>query len=154
MRKLFLESKFSNFLVPCFLLIAKVSKKICILKRSTLQGKIKLIIILILLKKIICFSDKIEKLKEKRTIHTIIIDCSSIFYIDCSGVETLIEIIEELRAIDVELYLASCSTGFTIMLERTEFFEKVQHANVCPTVHDAVVERSAIPFDAFVLNFR
>ena len=68
--------------------------------------------------------------------------------------ETLIEIIEELRTVDIELYLASCSTGFMIMLERTEFFEKVKHANVYPTVHDAVVERSAIPFDAFVFNFR
>jgi anti-anti-sigma factor len=87
------------------------------------------------------FSDQIEKLKEDRLrIHTIIIDFSSIFYIDSTGVEVLIEVIEELEELNIKVILVSCSQSVIQMLEKTNFFTKVLSPNICATVHDAVVQ--------------
>jgi len=87
------------------------------------------------------FSDQIEKLKDDRLrIHTIIINFSSIFYIDSTGVEVLIEVIEELEELNIKVILVSCSQSVIQMLEKTNFFTKVLSPNICATVHDAVVQ--------------
>lgn len=86
-------------------------------------------------------SNETEKLKDQRSkIHTIIIDFSSVFYIDSTGVEVLIEVIEELEEFNIKLILCSCSQSVIQMLEKTKYFTRVLTPNICATVHDAVVQ--------------
>lgn len=82
-----------------------------------------------------------------RSVHTIIIDCSTISYIDTSGVETLDEIIQSLKELGIKCYLTSCPTQILTMFERTKFLENlpVSYSGIFPSVHDAVIHSSPPP---------
>lgn len=71
----------------------------------------------------------------------IIIDFSSISYIDSSAVETIGEILETLEEKGVVCLLASCTSSVMSMFERTKFLEneKCKNFDLFPTVHDAVI---------------
>lgn len=87
--------------------------------------------------------ENLEDLEERKTFG-VVIDCSAISYIDSSGVESLIELVNEMKNVHIEVFLASCQTDVIIMLERSDFFEKVSHPHIYPSVHDAVVQATNI----------
>ncbi|XP_015789272.1 solute carrier family 26 member 6 isoform X2 [Tetranychus urticae] len=74
----------------------------------------------------------------------VIIDCSTISYVDSPGVEMILEIFNGLRDIRVRCYLASCPAIVLSMLERTRFTERItaKRSPIFPTTHDAVIAES------------
>ena len=77
-------------------------------------------------------------------VHTIIIDCSTISYIDSSGIEALTEIIKLLKELNIHCFLSSAPTQVLIMFERTNFLDNF--ANYCglfPSIHDAVIRATS-----------
>lgn len=72
--------------------------------------------------------------------NTIIIDCSTIPYIDTSGVETIGEIVATLKELDIRCYLASCPTQVLTMFERTRLVDNLcsNYSGLFPSIHDAV----------------
>ena len=77
-------------------------------------------------------------------IKTIIIDCSTISYIDTAGVETLGEIVAILKDMDIRCLLASCPTQLLTMFERMRLVDSMcsNYSGIFPSVHDAVVHCS------------
>lgn len=74
-------------------------------------------------------------------VSTIIIDCSTISYIDSSGVEIIGEVVATLKELDIRCLLASCPTQVLTMLERTRLVDNLcsNYSGLFPSVHDAVV---------------
>jgi len=79
-----------------------------------------------------------DGIRGKSQINTIIIDCSSIFYIDSAGVETIIEVIKELKQIKINVVLASCHQSVISMLQKSNFF--FDKYSIYASVHDAVIK--------------
>lgn len=72
-------------------------------------------------------------------VHYIILDCSTISYVDSVGVKVLQQIITEYRAFNVTVYLAQCKSGVREMFERTNFYNVGSKHFLFITIHDAVV---------------
>lgn len=68
-----------------------------------------------------------------------ILDCSACVYIDSSGIETLKEILKELRDSRVVVYFANCSVPTYKVLLRSDILEMFSTPIVFPTIHDAVL---------------
>lgn len=79
-----------------------------------------------------------DGIRGKSHINTIIIDCSSIFYVDSAGVETIIEVITELRQMKINVLLASCHESVLSMFQKTNFF--FNKYAIYASVHDAVIK--------------
>ncbi|GIY64390.1 sulfate transporter [Caerostris extrusa] len=78
-------------------------------------------------------------LKMKEKVYRIIIDCSMFTFVDISGLETLLEIIQEYQDVGIAVYLSGCSISMQTVMEHAKFYERVsQHPSVFPTIHDAV----------------
>ncbi|GFR16150.1 sulfate transporter [Trichonephila clavata] len=78
-------------------------------------------------------------IKEEERIHRIIIDCSTFTFVDISGLETLLEIIQEYQEVGIAVFLSGCSISMQAVMEHAKFYERVsQHPSVFPTIHDAV----------------
>ncbi|XP_041349983.1 solute carrier family 26 member 6-like isoform X3 [Gigantopelta aegis] len=73
-------------------------------------------------------------------IHSIIIDCSTISYVDSVGVKTLGQIVQEYNAVDIQIYLAQCRGRVRAMLEKTGYFKTTEdREGLFVTIHDAVL---------------
>ncbi|GBM31172.1 Sulfate transporter [Araneus ventricosus] len=80
-----------------------------------------------------------DGIKVEDRIHRIIIDCSTFTFIDISGLETLLEIIQEYQEVGIAVFLSGCSVSMQSVMEHAKFYERVsQHPAVFPTIHDAV----------------
>ncbi|RWS19924.1 solute carrier family 26 member 10-like protein, partial [Leptotrombidium deliense] len=79
--------------------------------------------------------------KTANFVHTVIVDCSPISYVDSSGVDTLCEVIETFKELSIRCYLCSCPTSVLNMFERTSFFDRIppKFSAIFPSVHDAVI---------------
>ncbi|XP_022255624.1 solute carrier family 26 member 6-like isoform X2 [Limulus polyphemus] len=80
----------------------------------------------------------VQKKKEKK-LHHIVIDCSSISYLDATGVEVILEVIKEMKKDEIAISLAACSVPMYELLDRSGFFSKVTLPVIFPTIHDAVL---------------
>lgn len=82
-----------------------------------------------------------EGVRLAHRVHTVVIDCSTIAYIDTAGVETIGEIVASLKDLDIRCYLASCATQVLTMFERTRLLDTLctNYSGLFPSVHDAVV---------------
>lgn len=70
----------------------------------------------------------------------VIIDCSTISYIDIIGLETIVDVINSLKDFNIKCYLAACPATVLDMLERGNFSSKISTKNpIFPTIHDAVM---------------
>ncbi|CAH1782637.1 unnamed protein product [Owenia fusiformis] len=72
-------------------------------------------------------------------IHHIIIDCSTMGYIDSVGVTALTQTINEYKEADVTIFLAHCKGNVREMLHRAGFFDRHDRGMIFPTTHDAVL---------------
>ncbi|RWS04327.1 solute carrier family 26 member 10-like protein [Dinothrombium tinctorium] len=86
------------------------------------------------------------KCTNQTPVHTVVIDCSPISYIDSSGVETLCEVIELFKELNVRCFLCSCPTSVLNMFERTNFFDRLppKFSAIFPSVHDAIAYTSPV----------
>ncbi|XP_012935752.1 prestin isoform X2 [Aplysia californica] len=72
-------------------------------------------------------------------VHYIILDCSTMSYVDSVGVKVLQQVIAEFRAFNITVYLAQCKSGVREMFERTNFYKTGNKNFLFITIHDAVV---------------
>ncbi|RUS81144.1 hypothetical protein EGW08_011085 [Elysia chlorotica] len=70
--------------------------------------------------------------------YAIIIDGSSIQYVDSVTVRVLKEIVLEYRKVGVEVYLGECKAPIRVMLDKSGFYKQVYRRNVCATIFHAV----------------
>ncbi len=68
-------------------------------------------------------------------IHTVVIDCSSMTYMDIMGLQTLNQVFMEYHSIDVTTKLTNCSVG---MLRTLDNAGVTSQCMIYPTVHDAI----------------
>lgn len=80
---------------------------------------------------------------DEGSIGAVIFDCSACVYIDSSGIETLKEILKELRDSQVVVYFACCSVPTYKVLLRSDILEMFAMPIVFPTIHDAVLHLPA-----------
>jgi len=72
-------------------------------------------------------------------IHTLILDCTTMGYIDSAGVSTLLQVIIDYNAVGVSVYLAGCKASVRQLLETGGFYDKLDRNILCLSIHDAVV---------------
>lgn len=85
---------------------------------------------------------KIEDLRSElnnNPIHTIIIDCSTMGYIDSVGVSALGQVMSDYKEININVLLANCKAGIREMLQSAGFYERIDKKNIFLTIHDAVI---------------
>lgn len=73
----------------------------------------------------------------QQAIEYLIIDCSAFAYCDCSGVATLVELIDDLYELKVRVYLAACPLKMIDILERMGRGDIIKQ-NCFPTITDAI----------------
>lgn len=85
-------------------------------------------------------SEDTKKTLNAENVHTVIIDCSTISYLDIAGVETISEVVVSLKDLGISCFLVSCPTQLLYIFERTKLIEKVQGKNfgLFPSIHDAI----------------
>ncbi|XP_021349060.1 prestin-like isoform X2 [Mizuhopecten yessoensis] len=71
---------------------------------------------------------------------TVIIDCSNWSFIDSMGIKTLKAVINEFKAVDINIYLTCCKSGVREMFDKTGFFEVLATENLFVSIHDAVLQ--------------
>ncbi|CAG5134604.1 unnamed protein product, partial [Candidula unifasciata] len=76
----------------------------------------------------------------------IIIDGSSIQYVDSVTVRVLKEIVLEYAEVDIDVYLGECKAPVRVMLDKSGFYRQVPRRNVCATIGHAVrvAQKSAL----------
>lgn len=90
-------------------------------------------------KKIISLSDEKISSFAHRAITSVILDCSSISYLDMSAINTLLEIKNELTENGISLTFSNCPAFIYEVLEKSKFFEDSNIPHFFPSTHDAVL---------------
>ncbi|XP_068108798.1 solute carrier family 26 member 6-like isoform X1 [Hyperolius riggenbachi] len=76
---------------------------------------------------------------ERLEFRTLILDFSSVSFIDTVGTKMLKIVFEEFREIEVDVYIANCPSPVLRQLENSNFFnEHVTPASIFASIHDAV----------------
>ncbi|RWS10166.1 solute carrier family 26 member 10-like protein [Dinothrombium tinctorium] len=73
-------------------------------------------------------------------VEAVVIDCSSMSFVDSSAVETLSQITNELNQRGVEMALAAIPPPVISFLTRSDFFYKSPNTAIYPSVHEAVMK--------------
>ncbi|KAL8602849.1 hypothetical protein ACOMHN_056343 [Nucella lapillus] len=68
----------------------------------------------------------------------IVVDGSTIQYIDSVTARVLRELIQEYKDVEVEMFLGECKPTVRSMLDKSGFYVHVPRRNVCATIHHAV----------------
>ncbi|KAK7488601.1 hypothetical protein BaRGS_00020218, partial [Batillaria attramentaria] len=72
-------------------------------------------------------------------VYFIIIDCTTMSYVDSVGVKVLQQVISEMRSYNIEVFLAHCRAAVREMFEKTDFYKTSDKQCLFLTLHDAVV---------------
>ncbi|XP_063314785.1 sulfate anion transporter 1 [Pelobates fuscus] len=84
---------------------------------------------------------RIQLVHKRNDIQTIIVDCSSITFLDTSGISALKGLLKDYQEVQISVILACCNTSVIDSLCRGEYFGKGNndmHKLLFHTVHDAV----------------
>ncbi|XP_075705973.1 sulfate anion transporter 1 [Rhinoderma darwinii] len=84
---------------------------------------------------------QIELVSKKSDLQTIILDCSSIAFLDTSGINTLKGLLKDYKGVQIGILLACCNTSVIDALCRGGFFgkqDKDMHKMIFYNIHDAV----------------
>ncbi|XP_063784091.1 sulfate transporter [Pseudophryne corroboree] len=76
--------------------------------------------------------------KEPVSLHSIVIDCSAIQFIDTAGLITLKEILKDYNDIGIRVLLAQCNKSVRNSLRNGDFFKKEEGTVVFYSIHQAV----------------
>ncbi|XP_076357430.1 prestin-like isoform X2 [Tachypleus tridentatus] len=80
-----------------------------------------------------------EDLLSNKELHHIVIDCSSISYLDATGLNVLLEVMKEMEGKGIPVFLAGCSVPVYEMLKRSGFLTRMTMPIIFPTIHDAII---------------
>lgn len=72
-------------------------------------------------------------------IHTLVIDCSVIDYVDTSAVKILAQIVNEYKDVGIKVFLAGLREDGRNILKKADFYHEVEYNCLYYTVHEAVV---------------
>lgn len=86
---------------------------------------------------------KITVVGEYTLFKYLILDFTSLSYIDPSAIMTIKSIIEDFQKIDITVLIAGCSDHIYEKMKQCELFKKDDFFQVFPTIHDAV--QSTLP---------
>ncbi|KAK6010814.1 STAS domain protein, partial [Ostertagia ostertagi] len=70
----------------------------------------------------------------------IIIDCSSIPYVDLMGKDALAQTYADYSTIDITVLMANCKVAVRQLFETTDFYHKVPKNRMFVNVNDAVIQ--------------
>lgn len=76
--------------------------------------------------------------KEQQPVHTLIIDCGAIQFIDTAGMNTLKEVLKDYSDIGIQLLLAQCNVTVKNSLRNGDFFKREENTVMFHSVHQAV----------------
>ncbi|KAL8614366.1 hypothetical protein ACOMHN_007704 [Nucella lapillus] len=79
-----------------------------------------------------------EKLKKMRTVHHVILDCSTINYMDASGSNVLVHIFSEFSHVHIHVFLACVSADVRRAMKHAGAFDKIPADNIFLEVSDAI----------------
>ncbi|XP_069828532.1 sulfate transporter isoform X2 [Dendropsophus ebraccatus] len=83
--------------------------------------------------------DTVQRLyQEQRPLHSVIIDCSAIQFIDTAGLNTLKEVLKDYGDIGIRLLLAQCSSSVRNSLRNGDYFKKEEETMAFYSIHQAV----------------
>eukprot|EP00731_Ephydatia_muelleri_P022015 Em0014g606a len=74
----------------------------------------------------------------RRDLHTVIVDCAPIGFMDAVGVRTLIQVVMDFSQLHVQVLLAATTKETRDMLERAGFYELCGKEWLFPSIQDAV----------------
>ncbi|KAK3101702.1 hypothetical protein FSP39_005661 [Pinctada imbricata] len=97
-----------------------------------------------------------EKIRLMRKTHHIIIDCSTINYLDASGANVLAHIYKEYEHVKIKVFLAGCCQEMLKTMKHAEIFEKIPTSNIFLSVYDAIAVakvESVSPLPAHLEDF-
>ncbi|XP_075059994.1 sulfate anion transporter 1-like [Mixophyes fleayi] len=83
----------------------------------------------------------IQLVDYKSDLQTIILDCSSIAFLDTTGINTLNALLKDYKVVQISILLACCNTAVIDALSRGEYFGKENkdiHNMLFHNIHDAV----------------
>lgn len=72
-------------------------------------------------------------------VYFIIIDCTTIGYVDSVGVKVLQQVITEMRCYSIQVFFAHCKAAVREMFEKTDFYKTSDKQCLFLTIHDAVL---------------
>ncbi|XP_072927251.1 solute carrier family 26 member 10 isoform X3 [Hemitrygon akajei] len=98
-----------------------------------------------------CSSDKDTSPAGDRQerIQSVIIDCSSIIFIDTAGARLFVQMCVECQKADLWVYLAECNKGVLRALTCSGLLEHLRPEQIFVTVHDAVVHLEQVKASRF-----
>lgn len=80
-----------------------------------------------------------DKVDSENELYCIVMDMSALSYIDPSGIIVLHAIADEFSLIDIQVYLASCSSPVYESIKKCDKYAKGEHSFIIfATIHDAV----------------
>ncbi|XP_056430718.1 sulfate transporter isoform X2 [Hyla sarda] len=83
--------------------------------------------------------DTVQQLyQEQMPLHSVIIDCSAIHFIDTAGLNTLKEVLKDYGDIGIRLLLAQCSSSVRHSLRKGDYFKREEGTMVFYSIHQAV----------------
>ncbi|KAL3843104.1 hypothetical protein ACJMK2_021057 [Sinanodonta woodiana] len=75
---------------------------------------------------------------EGKKIRCLVIDCLPITYVDINGLDMLETMIKDLKKVDIEVFLARCSSNMQNILEHSDIFEHLPRTNMFAELDDAI----------------
>ncbi|KAK3578531.1 hypothetical protein CHS0354_025239 [Potamilus streckersoni] len=75
---------------------------------------------------------------EDQKVRCLVIDCLPITYIDMNGLDILETMIKDLKKVDIEVFLARCSSNMHRILEHSDIFEHFPRMNLFSELDDAI----------------
>uniref|UniRef100_UPI00398E80AE prestin-like n=1 Tax=Pristiophorus japonicus TaxID=55135 RepID=UPI00398E80AE len=77
--------------------------------------------------------------KQTADVHTVILDCGSVSFVDVEGANALIYLFEQYQSIGVGFILASCSSTVLKSLQEQSYFKSTSQSFAFSSIHDAVL---------------
>ncbi|XP_067902992.1 prestin-like [Heterodontus francisci] len=77
--------------------------------------------------------------KQTADVHTVILDCGSVSFVDDEGVNALINLSEQYQSIGVGFILTSCSSAVLKSLQEHGYFKSTSQSFAFSGIHDAVL---------------
>ncbi|XP_075065702.1 sulfate transporter [Mixophyes fleayi] len=76
--------------------------------------------------------------QEQLSLHSIVIDCSAVQFIDTAGLNTLKEILKDYNNIGIRVLLAQCNSSVRNSLRNGDYFKREEGTMVLHSIHQAV----------------
>ncbi|VDH94005.1 solute carrier family 26, member 5 [Mytilus galloprovincialis] len=97
-----------------------------------------------------------DKIRRMRRTHHIIIDCSTVNYMDSSGANVLGHISSEYEHVNIKLFLAGVAASVRDTMEHAGTFEKIPQHHIFLELHDAIAvarSKAVVPLQPFLEDF-